>query len=550
MYINTVLKNRFAWESLVTTQLSKTLAVIAGAIAFLNLLLGWGLGVEFLVRVLPEYPAMVPETALAVLFGAIGVFGNSFSPAGQAIRANSLICAAAIYLLMAQSRLMPLLHSDMLSDDEMSVFTLICCGTVATCLLLSTVELQWVRRLKFSLLSIGICVCALPLLGYLFNATILFSDENFTSMAIHTAISFELLLFAHLLKFKKFGWLRILLSSERGSVMLRRILPILVIVPLVFCGAALAIGLNSSISLNLKLAGLAFFMILFTSAASIYFADRVNTLENRAAAAERMVLASERKKVVTDSAVARAQKMTALSQLVGGVAHDFNNTMTVILGNLELIETSDLDSRQRSELKQAINASNHAVHVTRQLLAYGRKSRLDAHLVEIDKLVGSFLTTLYILRVSNVILETDLESPGAHVRIDEAHFNQCFVNLFNNACDAMPEGGVVAIATHVVHLIGKEVTGFGGSETLADGNYVAVSIADDGKGMSEEVLRQATEPFFTTKPVGKGDGLGLSVASGFCRQCGGGLDLQSTVGSGTVATMLFPLIPRPKPDHA
>ncbi|SNR51263.1 ATP-binding protein [Puniceibacterium sediminis] len=306
---------------------------------------------------------------------------------------------------------------------------------------------------------------------------------------------------------------------------------------------------SDKVEIIARAAMLIFAMIFTTESAAIYFAHLTNMSERRAQRADNMLRESERSRQATELAVIRAQKVEALGNLVGGVAHDFNNTLTVILGNLELIEEDEDENQCAIYVKEAIIASNHAAQLTRQLLAYGRKSRLEPLPSVLDDLIETTLSMFRRVSPANISVSTALSAPHATVLVDVANMQQALLNILINARDAQPEGGAIHIHSEVGQLSHETVVGFNDGERLPDGLYVTIAVCDKGPGMPPETLARAAEPFFTTKDVGEGSGLGLSVVAGFCRQSGGGLKLSSQPGGGLKVMMAFPVIQvEPKSD--
>jgi PAS domain S-box-containing protein len=230
----------------------------------------------------------------------------------------------------------------------------------------------------------------------------------------------------------------------------------------------------------------------------------------------------------------QAQKMEAIGQLTAGMAHDFNNLLQVINGNLEValisLERPDL---ARAALERAQRAAMRAGKLTQQLLTFARKQRLEPRPVDINDLVVEFSEMLVRTLGDRVDLRLDLR-PGLPVcRLDPTHLEMALLNVLINARDALPDGGEVTVETSIVHGADRlKVHG------LAPGAYVALCVIDKGVGMAPEVLRRATEPFFTTK--GPGTGLGLAMVHGFVQQSHGRLEIDSTQGAGTIVRMIFP----------
>lgn len=513
------------------------LAFAAVVVALADLILGWTGGIDFFVRLRPDYPAMVPETASSILIGGIGTL-CLYRPTRERI---AQLCGLVILLIVLAASIQPIRLATFRTDDAMSVATLFACLAVAGSLIISPMSSKWTGMAGLTLDTLGLAVVTIPLFGYLFNAESLFAAPFYTSMALHTALSFLCLLIALLLSQPNRGWVGVILSAEPGSRLLRRLLPLIVVGPPVLCILTLYATHLELVAPDFRLALLAFSMIALAGSSAIFFAHRVNLSERRIRETERSYLESERTRQASELAMARTQKVEALGQLVGGVAHDFNNTLTVILGNLELIADEPGNQGGGANVSEAIAAANHAAGLTRQLLAYGRKSRLEPEPHVPDELVKPTLVMFRRICPATITVSTDLQTPRAIAQIDSGNFQQALLNLLINARDALPSGGKIGVSTDIVLASVGELTGFADGIEMQEGAYVIVSVTDNGTGMDTATQSRATEPFFTTKATGEGSGLGLSMVAGFCHQSGGGLRLRSTPGGGTTIAMYFPL---------
>jgi PAS domain S-box-containing protein len=246
----------------------------------------------------------------------------------------------------------------------------------------------------------------------------------------------------------------------------------------------------------------------------------------------------------TEQSYRQAQKMESIGQLTAGLAHDFNNLLQVVNGNLELLAGRTEDERSRRYVANARSAAERGAKLTRQLLAFARKTRLEPRAVDLTAVVNDFVEVMESSVNKQVELHLSLRRGLPAVVLDPDQFEMALLNIVNNARDAMPKGGVITISTRPLQLAR------GASGDLAPGDYVALDVVDEGEGMRPEVIERATEPFFTTKEVGKGTGLGLAMATGFVRQSRGRLEIESEPGKGTMIRMLFPVGREPAPDHA
>lgn len=232
-----------------------------------------------------------------------------------------------------------------------------------------------------------------------------------------------------------------------------------------------------------------------------------------------------------------SQKMEAIGRLAGGVAHDFNNLLTVISTSAELILMRAQHDRDNLEAIKAIQDTvDRAQGLTSQLLMFGRKSAHRRTCLDLNQVVLSAERLLRRLIGEDITLTTRLATSLPPVLVDPSHVDQVIVNLAVNARDAMPKGGLFHLETSVRTISESDI----GRDDLKPGDYVELTVTDTGCGMKDEVCAKIFEPFFTTKQVGRGSGLGLSVAYGVIREAGGSISVNSTVGEGTTFRILLP----------
>ncbi|WP_431637106.1 PAS domain S-box protein [Dyella sp. KULCS107] len=239
----------------------------------------------------------------------------------------------------------------------------------------------------------------------------------------------------------------------------------------------------------------------------------------------------------SEEQLAHAQRLEALGQLTGGIAHDFNNLMTVISGNLQLLEAGIGDADQmRDTMASARRAVERCTGLTRKLLGFARRRRLVPTAVQPDVALGGLAEMVGRTLGSGIKLTVDCPTGMPAVYADPGELDTALLNLAINARDAMPAGGELSVSVHERH-VPAPINELG----LAAGRYVVIEVADSGTGMSREVMKHALEPFFTTKQVGKGSGLGLSMVYGFVRQSGGQLNIDSELGRGTRVELMLPV---------
>ena len=245
--------------------------------------------------------------------------------------------------------------------------------------------------------------------------------------------------------------------------------------------------------------------------------------------------------------VLRSQKMEAFGKLAGGVAHDFNNFLTTILGYSDLLlDELGMKGPKALHIAEIRCAAKRASALTSQLLAFSRKQPLDNRVVEVNVLLGNMERSLLGLLGENISVECHFHrSPEpAHIKVDASQLTQIILNLAVNARDAMPNGGRLTVGTSTLRINGTGQPS-GCSEKLPEGEYALISITDNGTGMTDEAKAHLFEPFFTTKDHGLGSGLALATSYGIVRQSGGHICVESEVGKGTMVSIYLPKVPAP-----
>jgi PAS domain S-box-containing protein len=244
--------------------------------------------------------------------------------------------------------------------------------------------------------------------------------------------------------------------------------------------------------------------------------------------------AAEAELAAAQEALRQSQKLETIGHLTGGIAHDFNNLLTGILGSLDIIRRR-MASGRTDDISRFMDAASvsaqRAGALTHRLLAFARRQSLDMRPNNINRLVGSMEDLLRRTLGEQIELECSFASDVWTAFTDANQLESAVLNLAINARDAMPEGGRLTIETANAHLDEADV---------APGDYVVVSVSDTGVGMLAEVAAKAVDPFFTTKPIGEGTGLGLSMVYGFAKQTGGHLSIASEVGRGTSVKLYLP----------
>ena len=237
----------------------------------------------------------------------------------------------------------------------------------------------------------------------------------------------------------------------------------------------------------------------------------------------------------TESALQQAQRMEAIGQLTGGIAHDFNNLLMVISGSLELLQRQVAGAAGKRLLNAAQSGAERGARLTHALLSFARRQALRPEIVDASRLVEEFSELMRRAVGETVELRLLLCTEPTYCSIDPAQFQAALLNLAVNARDAMPDGGVLTIDTRNVDLDTDRPSNGGSVE-----HYIAVIVSDTGCGMPPDVRKRAFEPFYTTKEIGTGSGLGLSQVYGFVKQSGGQIEIASETGVGTMVSLYLP----------
>jgi CheY-like chemotaxis protein len=225
--------------------------------------------------------------------------------------------------------------------------------------------------------------------------------------------------------------------------------------------------------------------------------------------------------------------MEAVGQLTGGIAHDFNNLLTPIMGGLELISARIEEPRLKRIAETALESTRRGAKLTSQLLAFSRIQRISMAPVAVNEVIEAMQRLLRHTIGGAIRIETRLDPQAGHGICDANQLENAILNLAINARDAMPGGGTLTISTSRVRL--------GDEPDHPAGEFVRITVADTGEGMGPDVLARAAEPFFSTKPLGKGTGLGLAQVYGIAQQAGGTIRIESERGRGTTVHILLPV---------
>jgi PAS domain S-box-containing protein len=268
------------------------------------------------------------------------------------------------------------------------------------------------------------------------------------------------------------------------------------------------------------------------------------TLEDRVRERTRELEAEHEARERAEDALHQAHKMEAIGQLTGGVAHDFNNLLMIILGNLEIVQRNTEPalgsaSRQKRAIGNAMKGARRAATLTQRLLAFSRRQALDPKLLDVNRFIAREVEFFQRTLGETVEIEAVGGAGLWQVEVDVSQLETALLNLAVNARDAMPDGGKLTIETSNASL--DEDYCRANPEVLR-GQYVLISMTDNGSGMAKETIDRAFEPFYTTKAVGQGTGLGLSQVYGFIKQSGGHVKIYSEIGEGTTVRIYLPRV--------
>ena len=272
-------------------------------------------------------------------------------------------------------------------------------------------------------------------------------------------------------------------------------------------------------------------------------ADRTAELARANAELEERVEERTREREAALAQVHEMQKLESLGQLTGGVAHDFNNLLMAVLGNLELVRKHVPDNPRLLRLIDgAIQGAERGAALTKRMLAFARRQELKPEAVDVTALIDGMLGMLRSSLGPTIDIATRFEAGLAPVQADPNQLELALLNLALNARDAMPNGGKLLISVQ------PDRIGTGDATGLEPGDYARIRVEDAGCGMDEATLRRAAEPFFTTKGLGRGTGLGLSMVDGLVAQSGGAMRVSSRPGIGTVVELWLPTAVAEEPD--
>jgi signal transduction histidine kinase/ActR/RegA family two-component response regulator len=578
--------------------------LVAGATVMLvglAALAGWQFDQPLLKSLVPGRVAMNPVTALCFILAGLSLVLRR-EPLSPAARSASMALAGAVALVGSVKIAELLFHADLGLDRILfrskleayvppnrmapnTAFNFLCAGLA---LALIDVGAASRRRPTKCLALVPHLFSFLGLIGYFYDVRSFYGLTSYIPMAPNTVVAFLTLCTGIMVLYPDQGLTRVFTSEDLGGSLARRLFPVSV-GALLFLGWLRLVGEGAAlfdthvgVSLQVFVSCVLIGTVIWTSAHSL---SRVDGERRRAAEAlqlahdglERRVEERTAELVGANTALERegaerkqaqealrkseeqlrqSQKMEAIGRLAGGVAHDFNNMLTAILGHSQLMRMRMApDNPGYRDTEEIELAAQRAASLTRQLLAFSRQQVLEPRVLDLNTLISEMDRMLRRIIGADVdMLAAPAPSLG-RVKADPGQIEQVLLNLVVNARDALPKGGKITIETANVDLDETYARSHAGARP---GAYVLLAVSDTGCGIDPEIRARIFEPFFTTKETGKGTGLGLSTVYGIVKQSGGLIDVYSEVGHGTTFKVYLPrlegtvaeIAARPRPNVA
>ena len=538
--------------------LAGTAACIVGALVLMD----WFVDFRFFRQPVPSAASMMANTSLSLILCGAGLLLRLRRPASGAATVLAAMVAIIGAATLAQyvfgwdlgidRWLIADPPPDLLHPGRMSWMSALLLLLLGSALAMSQ---RWVRASHCAAL-VALLGSTIVTVGYLYDIRELVGIREYTTTAPHTAGLLVLLAVGVLFLRLDEGVMAALSSDTLGGRMARRTLPATIAVPILLGWLRLE-GERAQLYPGHLGPPLIVFgtmvllsIVVWLNARRLDDADarrrdaedemrRANeTLEDRVAVKTAEALQNQARAAEAAERLRAGQRMEAMGRLAGGVAHDFNNTMTVITGYTELLlARTPRDEESHRPLEEIRKAGVRCSSLTRHLLAFSRRQVLTPSLTDLNVVVADLGEMLPMLIGEDIEVVIERGSDLWPVRADSTQIEQVIVNLVVNARDAMPEGGRVTIRTGNIDVT---PSGPGAQPELGAGSYVQLTVIDSGRGMDEETRARAFDPFFTTKPVGQGTGLGLSTAYGVITQSGGSIHLDSAPGCGTTVRIYLP----------
>jgi signal transduction histidine kinase/CheY-like chemotaxis protein len=418
-------------------------------------------------------------------------------------------------------------------------------------------RLRNLRRIGNGLTLVPLLFSGVALLGYAYGVRDQYVFRVLNTLALHSSASLFALAVATLLIQHRHSWLAPLFTRSPGGTLSRQLVGVTFALPIAGWLLVRATQIDN-LSVGVALAALIIVAVIPQLALALHAGARqdelhaqhdarahaqaafTETLERRLAQQAQALHSESEERSKAELAMFRAQRLEAIGQLTGGIAHDFNNLLMAIAGSHFLLDQQfraefAADHPARAYLRNAVDAAKRGEKLTHQLLAFSRKQKIDIRPTDLRQVIEAAVTMTSSALGPDIQLNWQVHEENIFIRSDATQLELALINLAMNARDAMPAGGVFTVST-------------ANAQAADEGNpdrFVAIRATDTGTGMSADVSARAVEPFFTTKPQGKGTGLGLAQVYGFVRQCGGEFRLTSAPGEGTTVEMTFARTSRP-----
>jgi signal transduction histidine kinase len=563
---------------------SKRQSMVAGVVAALVgllVLLSWAFDIGSIKSVFPSTNAMKANTAACVLLSGASLFILREESRTRKVGWLGYVCAGLVVLVATLTLIEYVarwdLRIDQLLFEDRTVLASafppgrMAPGTALNFLMMGVALILLGARRAFGLMQelalLTLLYSMLTLVGYLYGASSLYNILPHVAIALHTMAAFIVLCLGVLWARPEQGLMAVLTSRSVAGVILRRLLPAAVCLPIVIGWLRLAGQRAGYYQTEFGVALFALSNVIVFSSLILLTAKLVHRLDSERTAIETALREAheglevrvrertaelqasndrlsfemaERARAEealrkTDERIRQTQKLEAVGRLAGGIAHQFNNLMTVVIGYSELLQMrkggGDPDFEKLGEIRKA---GQRAAALTSQLLAFSRRQVQRPAMVDLNHVIVGVAEMLRGLLGTHMSLETSFGPSLGKVMADRAQVEQILINLTLNARDAMQPGGLVTIETKNVSVDGESAKG------IQPGNYVLLSTTDTGSGMDAETQARIFEPFFTTKEQGQGTGLGLSVIDGIVKQSGGQVEVVSAPGKGATFKVYLP----------
>ncbi|MBW8785176.1 MAG: response regulator [Novosphingobium sp.] len=542
------------WAAHRMTILARLCAGVAGLFALLTLV-GYAFAAPALITLHTGLQAMSPLTATGLLLLTLSALALSYHGDRLVLAASALagtvgFLALACHLAFGADVISPWLVAHIGGANVPVGRTSISTG-LALVLIALALPLRRRQPLAADLgAGAALLIAGTAVLGYLYGAGDLYALPIFNSMALHTAIALMLLAWAALTVEPRLGWASMVGSDDIGGGPTRRqfalmLLPVVAGLVLTRTTPGRHLGPAIAMALLVIVTIVPWILLVLRDGHAMNALDRARhdkardkdnmarELGKQLALQARQLAEESAERARAEETVNRTQRLELIGRLTGSIAHDFNNLLMAVRGNLEMLEARlpPGDERLQRHIANALSGADKGTQITEQLLAFSRSQRMEIRPAEIDPAVVAAKLLIGTSLGPNINLTLDLRAEGLWAMTDPRQLELAILNLAMNARDAMPDGGHITIESRA----GRELLDGATRETPC----VMVRVVDDGMGMEREILERATEPFFTTRALGQGTGLGLAQVDGFVRQCGGELRLASVPGTGTSVEMLF-----------